>query len=132
MESYTKKDFKVEWFSGSGAGGQHRNKHQNCCRIIHLPTGLKSQSTKHKSRIRNQEAAFRRLVSKLLALGVKEPERDFSNDVVRTYKIDDGVVIDHGSGESSRALQDVLDGGVSIDAFLEKRGLYKLPRTGRA
>jgi len=33
-------DFQVEWFSGSGAGGQHRNKHQNSCRLTHVPTGL--------------------------------------------------------------------------------------------
>lgn len=33
-------DFVVEWYSGSGAGGQHRNKHQNSCRIRHPPTGL--------------------------------------------------------------------------------------------
>ena len=33
-------DFRIEWFSGSGAGGQHRNKHQNSCRMIHVPTGL--------------------------------------------------------------------------------------------
>lgn len=32
--------FKLEWFSGQGAGGQHRNKHQNSARLLHLPTGL--------------------------------------------------------------------------------------------
>jgi protein subunit release factor A len=33
-------EFRIEWFSGSGAGGQHRNKHQNSCRVHHIPTGL--------------------------------------------------------------------------------------------
>ena len=33
-------DCEVAWFSGSGAGGQHRNKHANCARIVHRPTGL--------------------------------------------------------------------------------------------
>lgn len=32
-------DIRVEWYSGSGAGGQHRNKHANCARLIHEPTG---------------------------------------------------------------------------------------------
>lgn len=33
-------DIRVEWFSGTGKGGQHRNKHQNSCRLIHIPTGI--------------------------------------------------------------------------------------------
>ena len=33
-------EFRIEWFSGTGKGGQHRNKHQNCCRLIHMPTGM--------------------------------------------------------------------------------------------
>ena len=33
-------DLKIEWYSGTGAGGQHRNKHQNSCRITHIPTGI--------------------------------------------------------------------------------------------
>lgn len=38
--SLTKKDFELTWFSGSGAGGQHRNKHQNCARLRHIETGV--------------------------------------------------------------------------------------------
>ncbi len=33
-------DLQVEWYSGSGAGGQHRNKHQNSVQLRHLPTGI--------------------------------------------------------------------------------------------
>lgn len=33
-------DLIVEWYSGSGAGGQHRNKHMNSARVTHRPSGL--------------------------------------------------------------------------------------------
>lgn len=53
-------DIRIEWFSGSGAGGQHRNKHQNCCRVIHEPTGLVEarQGRKRESNLREAKAAL--------------------------------------------------------------------------
>lgn len=45
-------DFRIEWFSGSGAGGQHRNKHQNSCRVHHIPTGI-SEARQGRERITN-------------------------------------------------------------------------------
>lgn len=45
-------DFRIEWFSGSGAGGQHRNKHQNSCRVHHIPTGI-SEARQGRERISN-------------------------------------------------------------------------------
>jgi protein subunit release factor B len=60
--SVTKKDFVLEWYSGSGAGGQHRNKHQNCCRIKHPESGAEATGTESRSREQNKDAAFRRLV----------------------------------------------------------------------
>lgn len=35
------KDLHVEYFSGTGNGGQNRNKVQNSVRLTHLPTGIK-------------------------------------------------------------------------------------------
>ena len=58
----TKKDFSVTYFSGSGAGGQHRNKHQNCVRIKHLESGVTSIGQNERSRVANLRSAFNRLV----------------------------------------------------------------------
>ena len=60
--SLTKKDFEVQWFSGTGAGGQHRNKHQNCCRIYHPASGARGVGQTSRSREDNKKEAFRNLV----------------------------------------------------------------------
>ena len=57
----TKKDFIVTYYSGSGAGGQHRNKHQNCCHIRHDESGVTGLGADSKSRIQNKKTAFKRL-----------------------------------------------------------------------
>lgn len=61
--SITKKDFKITWFSGTGAGGQYRNKHQNCCRIQHIDSGAMATGQSHRSREANQREAIQGLVS---------------------------------------------------------------------
>jgi protein subunit release factor A len=82
MKSYSKKDFEVQWFSGTGKGGQHRNKHQNCCRIIHLETGLKATGQRSRERSKNLDDAFRALVAKLVAFHSKPEERRFLDEVL--------------------------------------------------
>lgn len=57
-------DFKVEWFSGGGAGGQHRNKHQNCCRVTHIPSGL-TEVRQGRKRSANLSAALSALKGRL-------------------------------------------------------------------
>lgn len=57
----TKKDLEVTWFSGSGAGGQYRNKHDNCCRIRHPETGVIVTGQSQRDRISNQREALQNL-----------------------------------------------------------------------
>jgi protein subunit release factor A len=59
--SVTKKDFVITWFSGSGAGGQYRNKHQNCCRIKHPDSGVIVTGQDERSQQANLKKAFKRL-----------------------------------------------------------------------
>ena len=95
---YTKKDFKIEWYSGTGAGGQHRNKHQNCCRITHLESNLVENGTMYKSRIANQKIAFERLAKKIVNwLSVKQ-DKNINEEVIRNYNESRNEVHDKASG----------------------------------
>jgi len=94
----TKKDFRLEWFSGSGKGGQHRNKHENCCRITHIESGISAIGTASKSRVENQKAAFSVLASRLMAAQDQGNVRRGSSDEVRKYHEPRNEVLDHASG----------------------------------
>ena len=59
--SVTKKDFRVEYFSGTGAGGQHRNKHQNCVRLHHKDSGSMVTGQSNKERRSNIKEALTNL-----------------------------------------------------------------------
>jgi len=94
----TKDDFRLDWFSGTGKGGQHRNKHQNCARITHIETGISAIGTSHKHRERNKEDAFRVLASRLVAHYDRPKDRRTDNDEVRIYHGVRNEVKDHASG----------------------------------
>ena len=105
--------FRVEWFSGSGAGGQHRNKHQNSCRVYHLPTGLMEtrQGRKRESNLKDAREALIRKLDELSSDHIRattsETKRTqvgsgMRGDKIRTYRMQDGVVTDHRSGRKTQ------------------------------
>lgn len=51
-------DFEVTWFSGTGAGGQYRNHHCNCCRIKHKETGIIGTGQSNRNQEANKKEAF--------------------------------------------------------------------------
>ena len=59
--SVTKNDLEVDWFSGTGCGGQYRNKHQNCCRIRHKDSGAIATGQSQRDRISNLKEAMENL-----------------------------------------------------------------------
>jgi len=61
--SVTRKDLKIDYFSGTGPGGQNRNKNQNCVRIRHLTSGAIVTGQSHKSRKANLKEALGNLVA---------------------------------------------------------------------
>jgi protein subunit release factor A len=61
--SLTKKDFDITYYSGTGAGGQHRNKAKNCVRIKHKETGIITTGQNERSLKQNKKNAFMRMVN---------------------------------------------------------------------
>lgn len=59
--SVTKKDLRIDYFKGSGKGGQKRNKTENCCRITHLESGAVGKSEEGRSKEHNKKLAFQRM-----------------------------------------------------------------------
>lgn len=96
----TRKDFTIEWYSGTGKGGQHRNKHQNCCRIIHNETGIRAQGSSGRDRPTNQRDAFKVLASRLIAYyeAIDAQKPNISTEVIRNYHAERNEVLDKASG----------------------------------
>lgn len=106
-------DFAVSFYSGTGKGGQHRNKHQNCVRMTHLPTGLK-QTANGRERQANLDAARAALEAQLDAMesdGAHGAANALRKDQIgsgqrgdkrRTYRFQDDRVADHDNGRSMR------------------------------
>lgn len=121
----TKKDFKIEWFSGQGAGGQHRNKHQNCCRITHLESGITVNGTESKSRVENQRVAFNKLAKLVIEWYNKQEHKDpeISNETIRNYHAVRNEVHDKASGHKQSYKEVVIDGDLS--EMIEARKMAK-------
>lgn len=69
------KDLKIDYYRGSGPGGQHRNTSETGVRITHLPTGLVATATESRSRHMNLQRAMARLEEKLVTRQKKRRPR---------------------------------------------------------
>lgn len=105
-------DLRLRWFSGTGKGGQHRNRHMNSVEVIHVPTGV-SRSAQTRSRetsLRDARSALETALAqehgRSAAAGVNairsgqigSGER---SDKRRTLRFRDDRVVDHVSGRST-------------------------------
>lgn len=107
-------DFSFRWFSGTGAGGQHRNKHQNTLEITHLPSGLKQVAAGRK-RETNITQGMADMLAKLDVASAEEGAQDTNRvraaqigsgmrgDKRRTIRFQDDRIADHVTGKSCKA-----------------------------
>ena len=116
----TEDQFRFEWFSGTGKGGQHRNKHQNCCRCIHEPTGITANGTNSRSREDNKKVAYNNCRARVAAHFHRDKERNLAgSDRIRTYHEADNRVVDHASGLTDTYTNVIIKG--NMDDMIESR-----------
>ena len=73
------KEYRIEKFHCGGKGGQNVNKVETGVRIIHIPTGLVSQSTEERSQYLNKQRAMEKLQEKLAGLQREQEEKQIND-----------------------------------------------------
>lgn len=124
QQTIPESDLKIEWYSGTGAGGQHRNKHQNSCRITHIPTGevataqcrsrqnsLDMAMTDIKTRIDN--LAKSSYNSSVASNRKQQVGSGMRGDKIRTYRFQDDVVKDHLTDKTA-SVKKVMSGNFDL------------------
>lgn len=107
---FNDRDFEVQWYSGTGNGGQNKNKVQASCRLIHLETGL-TQTAQTRSRENSYKFAKERMIEALkkrqeeqqhtvlAAVRKSQVGSGMRSDKIRTYRFQDNVCVDHQTGK---------------------------------
>lgn len=117
-------DFRIEWYSGTGCGGQNRNKVKSSCRLTHVPTGV-VQTAQTRSRENSYKLALEGIKKLILEISKMQNIKETSlavremtgtgmrGDKIRTYRFQDDKTIDHLTGKSART-SDVMRGNFQL------------------
>ena len=127
------KEVKIDVMRASGAGGQHVNTTDSAVRLTHLPTNTVVAMQESRSQQKNREKAWRLLRSRIAQARRETREEEKSRlrssivgsaaigrgDKIRTYNWGQQRVTDHRSGITLHHLDDILEGGGSLDTIMQ-------------
>jgi peptide chain release factor 1 len=124
------KDYRVDIFHSSGAGGQNVNKVATAVRLTHIPTGLVVVCQDERSQLKNRVKAMTVLRSRLLDMETQKQQAETSSErrsqvgtgdrseKIRTYNFPQDRITDHRVGLTVHGVPDRMDGNLDdlIDA----------------
>lgn len=127
------KDVRCDTYRSQGAGGQHVNTTDSAVRLTHLPTKTVVAMQEFRSQPRNREKAWQLLRSRLAQVRREAREEEKAQlrrsvigvarmgrgDKIRTYNWGQQRVTDHRSGITLNQLDNIIEGGESLDKIME-------------
>ena len=127
------RDVRIDVFRARGAGGQHVNTTDSAVRLTHIPTNTVVSMQDSRSQQQNRAKGWQILRARLaearreareeqkaaLRLSVVGISKMGRGDKVRTYNWSQQRVTDHRSGITLHHLDDILQGGDSLDKVME-------------
>ncbi|KAK3079827.1 hypothetical protein LTS18_003800 [Coniosporium uncinatum] len=127
------KEVRLDVMRASGAGGQHVNKTESAVRLTHIPTNTVVSMQETRSQVRNREKAWQILRSRIAQLRREAREEEMvklrrsvvgvaktgRENKIRTYNWGQQRVTDHRSGMSVHDLDDVIEGGDSLEKVMQ-------------
>ena len=113
-------DLKVEWYSGTGCGGQNRNKVQSSCRLTHIPTGIvvtaqtRSRTNSYNQALTTIQQRVDQITQQMYNNEVAQDRKQqvgtgMRGDKIRTYRFQDDTVKDHVSNRTAN-LKKIMTG----------------------
>lgn len=117
-------EIRIETTRGQGSGGQHKNVTDSCVIVTHEHTGIKVVRDGRQQHSNKEDALkeLKRRVNEFYRTGhlneVIEERRDQigsgeRSDKRRTYRVKDGLVIDHISGKTA-SFKDIMKGRIEL------------------
>lgn len=136
------KEVKVEVMRARGAGGQHVNTTESAVRLTHIPTNTSVSMQDMRSQPKNKEKAWRLLRSRIAQIRRDKREDELAairrsvvgvakmgrGDKIRTYNWGQQRVTDHRSGTTVHDLDDVMQGGQTLEKVMESVRAWLMER----